>query len=286
MAPSVLGMRDRHNAVRQFVRERFGERGWLQDEITEALASVHRVEPSFAGSSATVGKAIELRIALDFIDRCATPQILRALAAEHVDRIVGLARYSIDNTFSDGAADDELLQECLWLALWWEVHHAMERQGVLLRRGNGMVDAVLAERALDSSHPNQDDLRALWSKYCDGPRLRLRALGAHASLSPWLLWGWAQADLVVGRTLIEIKAAAASRVSIDAWVDQIVRYVLVAERDRFAFDSVVLYLAREGAVLQWDPVELLSRLAGRAVRLTAVQDQFRALALAVVAARG
>jgi hypothetical protein len=76
------------------------------------------VDRGLAASSATVGKAIELRIAFDFIDRCATPQILRSLDAEHADGVVELASYCVENASRDDAAEDELLRECLWLALW------------------------------------------------------------------------------------------------------------------------------------------------------------------------
>jgi hypothetical protein len=55
-------------------------------------------------------------------------------------------------------------------------------------------------------------------------------------------------------------------VAIDEWTEQIVNYLLVADRDRFGFEEVVLYLAREGVVFRWPAVELLSKLSGRAGR--------------------
>jgi hypothetical protein len=61
----------------------------------------------------------------------------------------------------------------------------MERQGMVLGRGNSMVDWALTSVQVDSSGRNHDDLRALWSRYRDGPRSQLRALGAHATISPW-----------------------------------------------------------------------------------------------------
>jgi hypothetical protein len=89
--------------------------------------------------------------------------------------------------------------------------------------------------------------------------------------------GGADADLVVGRTLLEIKATLTPSKQLarkDFW--QLVGYPLLDYHDRFGIDAVALYLARFGRLYVWTVAEYMD-LFGCHVPIEELRERCAAL---------
>lgn len=90
----------------------------------------------------------------------------------------------------------------------------------------------------------------------------------------------ADADLITGGLLLDLKTQKArpSLALLDAF--QLVGYVLLDFEDEFELREVGIFNARYGYLTTWGLHEFLRELAGREVNLPAVRDEFRSLLLA------
>jgi hypothetical protein len=123
-----------------------------------------------------------------------------------------------------------------------------------------------------------DDLVALAAGFttAGGP-----LIGQAAVLNPTFAGsmsvGGADADLIVNRTLIEVKTTKQARPDRD-WIYQLVGYLLLDIEDRHGIERLAFYLGRVPALLDWDADELLATLAGSAVDRGELRDGFFAAA--------
>jgi hypothetical protein len=86
--------------------------------------------------------------------------------------------------------------------------------------------------------------------------------------------GGADADLVCGTNLVEIKAHKDSTVpGRDIW--QLACYALLDFDDRFGIDTVTLLSARQGTSVSWPLVGLLTELAGKPVDVAELRASLR-----------
>ncbi len=74
--------------------------------------------------------------------------------------------------------------------------------------------------------------------------------------------GGADADIILGSCLIDIKATVNPRITRD-WLYQLLGYVLLDYSDQHRLDGVGVYLARQGVLLKWPLHWLMSHLVGR-----------------------
>ncbi|MGE0346578.1 MAG: hypothetical protein AB7N73_12250 [Gemmatimonadales bacterium] len=129
-----------------------------------------------------------------------------------------------------------------------------------------------------------------------GALAKLRALagdpppGAALGIAgPPFVRHWADGDLLVGDTLIDVKTVlrATDLARVSRWVWQVLSYAwLDAGADRYRIRAVGLYLARHGILLRWETAELVSLLVGAHVDHDAVRGEFLALARIAAAADG
>lgn len=85
--------------------------------------------------------------------------------------------------------------------------------------------------------------------------------------------GGADADLIVDRTLIDLKTVTRGWFGrAELW--QLVGYVLADLDDTYGIERVGVYLARHGRLIDWDLPVLLERLAGSPVSLPALRADF------------
>lgn len=119
-------------------------------------------------------------------------------------------------------------------------------------------------------------LRALEPVLAEPTNLNPTFSGSH-------LVGGADADLIVGRTLLEVKTTKALRPDRD-WVYQLVGYVLLDDEDAFGIEQIGFLLGRVGGLLTWDFDELVETLAGRPVSRDELRAGFRVAAAEGVAA--
>jgi hypothetical protein len=146
---------------------------------------------------------------------------------------------------------------------------AIERNRVIARIANLKdVDAQLAlvpAAALD-------DVSAMSHRFSEVAR---NLLGQKAVVDPHFPfgssgWSVAEADLVVGSTLIEIKTSRTLPTGLP-FIYQLVGYLLADTNDAYQIAEVGWYLARYGALVTWPVTEFLDKLAGRAVDLASLR---------------
>ncbi|MBV5247032.1 hypothetical protein KUF57_26250 [Mycolicibacterium sp. PAM1] len=172
---------------------------------------------------------------------------------------------------SHGGASEELLRSCWSLALLVELVRGVEfKRSALFGIGE---KPILADLLGVMPAPAVADLQSLERAFRehlvplvlarDG---ELAAGPAFSSLLP------GDADLIKGRTLIEIKAMVhrrnrdgTPRYSVDArMLYQVLAYALLSQ-ERFSVDEVVIFNARYAHVYSWRLSSLLAELAGSSV---------------------
>ncbi|MEV1294883.1 hypothetical protein [Pseudonocardia sp. NPDC049635] len=106
--------------------------------------------------------------------------------------------------------------------------------------------------------------------------------------APVLVPHWAEADLLVGDTLVEVKtvvrADAPARVA--RWCWQLLGYAWLDPGRRWRIEQVGLYLARHGVTVRWALEQFETLLVGDPARVPAVRAQFQRLAERVAVGEG
>jgi hypothetical protein len=102
-------------------------------------------------------------------------------------------------------------------------------------------------------------------------------LGQHAIVDPHfpfgsIGWSVAEADLIVGSTLLEIKTSRNLPTGLPL-IYQLVGCLLADTDDEYQLTDVGWYLARFGTLVTWPVTEFLDKLAGRAVDLAALRGR-------------
>jgi hypothetical protein len=122
--------------------------------------------------------------------------------------------------------------------------------------------------------PVRDDLERLGRRFAERGYDQLAALGGPATAAPAFIEHWADGDLVVGDTLVDIKATVRPLPLDQAWLDQLLGYVLLDRGDWYGIRRVGVYLARQGQLVVWPLDELLAELAGEPVALQRLREEF------------
>jgi hypothetical protein len=111
---------------------------------------------------------------------------------------------------------------------------------------------------------------------CPDPAL----IGTPAVLNPTFAGsvelGGADADLILGRTLIDLKTTKKGKPG-RALYWQIVGYALADYTNEYDIDRVGFYFARYGSVVSWPLDDLLQRLAGKPVDIEETRAEFKKL---------
>lgn len=98
--------------------------------------------------------------------------------------------------------------------------------------------------------------------------------------SPLLVPHWAEADLLIDDTLVEVKTVARvdQPARIARWCWQLLGYAWLDVGDRWQIRRVALYLARHGITLEWPVPELETVLVGDPGQIEQTRAAFRRLA--------
>ncbi|WP_147460001.1 hypothetical protein [Actinokineospora cianjurensis] len=125
---------------------------------------------------------------------------------------------------------------------------------------------------------------------------RLRGLAGGSGQEHALGWAgpvfahhWADGDLVIGDTLLDVKTVIRTDDLERAcrWLWQLLGYAWLDVHDRWRIRAVGLYLARHGLVPTWPADEFAARLlGGRSVNQLQARDEFLAIATHVLTADG
>lgn len=133
-----------------------------------------------------------------------------------------------------------------------------------------------------------DDLARLAGQFTrrGAPRLLASAGDGSTVAGPVLVTGWADADLVVNGTLIDVKATVRTLPLRPGWVYQLLGYALLDARGALGIARVGVHLGRQGCTVSWPLDELASTLAdGAPPPWGLLREQFAALAREAVERR-
>jgi hypothetical protein len=174
-------------------------------------------------------------------------------------------------------AEQTLLADCYLLALYETMYRSGRTSAIadaLVRAGGPVGPTWLRGLVPD---PVRDDLQRLGRLFAEDGYDQLAALGGPATAAPAFIEHWADGDLVVGDTLVDVKATVRPLPLEQAWLDQLLGYVLLDRGDWYGIRRVGVYLARQGRLVVWPLEELLVELAGRPVALQRLREEFAGL---------
>jgi hypothetical protein len=252
-----------------------------------------------------VGLAAEMRIGLDLGDAPAYCDLLSFLTPAEYGALLEAAGFSPDASpvAATGTADPLLfdwrrvqqpisyndgqqaaLAACLAAAAMRNVRSAYSDRPAQARR------LSLAQFRSDiapsgSQHPERGsrrggDLNAfahLWEGYLAHGRRQLADAGSgRVILEPELGGGYAVADLVVGRCLVEVKAAYDPATAMNVWLNQVLAYALLDWSDALGMDTVAVYLGWQALLVSDSLTRVLAAAnTGRTPSLEDLRADFR-----------
>lgn len=268
----------------RFLDERLPNKAPVVKAWAETLVSTKRNDASVQPSARdSIGWALELRIGLDLAD---APPRLQELSYLPVDSCAALlATAGFEHTPvgvlpGSGTTDPVLrhwtrtrhpigldegqrasLAACLHLASFRQPMYRWGTKRTVDERRALFANAVMQEVGLDDNPEILDALHQCWAVYLDRGRQGLLSLGDKVIVAPEMANGYGVADLVIGRTLVDVKLAVEpSEEDVAAWLRQLLGYVLLDRFDTFRFDTVAVYCGWHGQVLRW-PLSALLRPA-------------------------
>ena len=170
--------------------------------------------------------------------------------------------------------EDELNRYCFVLAQFEEVARTGRADGM-----SAEGDCLDAESLIDLAKPHWiDDLTELSWRFYD--RFN-HLLGLPHVLNPRFdgsaAVGGADADMIVGGTLIEIKTTIRREIPSN-WIWQLLGYTLLDYSDLHHTNGVGLYMARQGLLIEWDLEEAIRELtSGESTNIGRLRAQFKEL---------
>ena len=91
--------------------------------------------------------------------------------------------------------------------------------------------------------------------------------------------GGADGDLILNRTLLEIKTVKRWDIESERALKQLLGYVLLDYSDHYKFNGIGIYMARQGVLFRWDLAAAIRSLSqGKVNNLNEIRSQFRKIA--------
>ena len=169
--------------------------------------------------------------------------------------------------------EDDINRYCIVLALMESVYRAGPKEGnPLVGHEFGDTNALLG---IAQSHW-LDDLRELsWKFYDNCIYLLYLSHVLNPNFDGSIDVGGADADLIVGDMLIDIKTS--KRPTIDLkWLRQLLGYMLLDYSDHHEISSIGLYMARQGILVSWSLEEVVKGLcADNTTSIKELREQFQ-----------
>jgi hypothetical protein len=178
----------------------------------------------------------------------------------------------------DRRVEQPLLEECWVLACYEELHRS-GRSPTLTSALGRLGPAATAEALLGlAPRAVRDDLWRLTTALADRGYDQLAALGGPVTVAPLFVQAWADGDLVLGRTLVEVKVTKQPLPLRDEWLNQLLGYVLLDHGDWYDLEQIAVFLGRQARLVAWPLAELLPALTGDPrVTLAELRAEFYAL---------
>ena len=253
-----------------------------------------------ATSSDVLGLGLELRIGLDLADRPAPwKRRLSYLPPDRCMAVINAAGFQhtrVGTLPPSGTSDPVLLHwartsqprtlddpeqwhalaACLDLASIENViHKHADDQTVDERRSWFLL-------ITDDDHYNIDDgqvreLGYAWNAYLQAGRAALSPLGALVAVAPEFGGGFGRGDLVLGRTLVDVKTSTTPDQKLDEWLTQLLGYVLLDRENRLALDTIAIYSGWQPTLLTYPIATLLNNASTSPTpTLAALREEFHA----------
>ncbi|QLQ39645.1 hypothetical protein [Micromonospora robiginosa] len=237
------------------------------------------------------GHVVELAMGLALCDQDPYPRLFRCLDHGLATRLLGMAGHQ-PVADAAGYAAGRRRDSAVHPAQLFTAAGRLAHVRILLNtfdRHHSDADAVANTRHVLEQYPHllhgapretyqtRRAFRIAWSSYHSGFHDALRSYGpATAQLS--LLDGHRHADLLLGRTVLEVKSG---RLDEDRYLDELIRqiltYALLAHHDGHPVTHVAVYATRYQRLLRYRLDELTHQLAGNPIDLTATAAELAAL---------
>ncbi len=274
----------------RFLDEWLPQRHSIEESwIRELATAPGDLTPSVPGRD-DLGWALELRIDLDLTDvpprtaelsylpnnRCSA--LLKATGYEHRSYGVPTANNTTDpllrhwirthHPIAIDTTDREVFVACLDLAGFRQPMHSWGVSRTVDERRSLFASMAKDGDTVGNDAVLPDLLAHSWSVYLDRGRRSLLELGSHVIAAPELACGYGVADLVIGRTLIDVKLAVEpTPKDVSMWLRQLLGYVLLDRHDTFRLDTVGVYCGWSGVLLTY-PLSALIAAASPGLRPT------------------
>lgn len=248
-------------------------------ERTLRQRASRRVAPA-SRSPHLVGSAIEIRLGLDLAQAlpyadlaaavCSTTghDALKALGYEltsHTGLGEELSTWRKAGSLpANDLGDDRDLQTAA-AKLCWQMAYIETVAFKLSKTSMNSSDALAAFWAL-CPHPEPPDesinvLLNLWRRYTTYAQATLAGFGEPLRIRPSFASRFAVGDLLIGRTLIEVKCEQRPEESLPRTLRQVLGCALAEPDDDIAVDHVGVYHAYEGSLVHWTLAQALQILA-------------------------
>lgn len=268
---SLIGQRD--SSVRLFLAERFPYTRLVVDHVKATLTGIATIRPTEPVPWPLLGHAVDYRLRGYF-----APVSFAGIPAMGAQQLWGPSAWEFQKKVGtdldtrarhlgsvgrrlDQNSEEWLARFCLALSLFETIFRSGKPP---LEIATLSPESVTAESLL--AIPPQvwvDDLRALSRTFYDH---HADILASPAILNPTFDGsndvGGADADLVLDGCLLEIKATINPQRPLSEWFYQLLGYVLLDYRDRYAIREVGIYFARQAAFVRWPLEELMRAMAG------------------------
>lgn len=250
----------KNSPLNTFLNQYLPLRHQFAQEWAWQLTAVPETAPIDPTIASTVGKAAEIRIGLDLADRLVHEKALRALHPNSCRFLLEACGFSRDPSLDDPATIDPLLQAWTRIDRPSEInarqraalnvcYEAASFEALTHRLGNISVSECREMHKRLGSRGNRDgenELSEIWRIYTQLGRTALTELGSPVIISPLLAPGFAEADLICGNTLIDIKAQQRPMNNIEVAFDQVLAYALTDRLNVYDIKAIGAYYARQG----------------------------------------
>jgi hypothetical protein len=285
----------------RFLDAALPDRGVITEEWDRQATNAPWSGVAVAGDRRGLGLAAEMRIGLDLAAVPGYRDLLSFLPPGEYEALLHGAGYSLAESelLADTGTVDPLLLEwtrssrpiglddgqlaalaaCCDAAQMHDLADPRNGYSVQLRR------SVFAHRRTDLGREGEASTTAdatvralahLWKGYLRHGRLQFGSLGERVILAPELAAGFGIADLVVGRTLVEIKTVLEPARRFGPWLNQLLGYVLLDWFNTFQIDHVAVYLGWQAKLMTTSIIELLAAASrGKTPLLASLRADFR-----------
>ncbi|MEU5872597.1 hypothetical protein AB0A73_13700 [Glycomyces sp. NPDC047369] len=282
-------------ASSRWLAQQFPHRAWLiadlQGRISRAPAAIGACAPE----PDRFGQAMERTLALDLCDAPPYLQLIKQLPAAGMRRLLATAGYAQATDTLDRPwrkTTDHIPGARLFTvgSLLPELDRAVHARRGSPDEAREVIQAVLRDRRAITAYATatraaRPAFAAFWASYISGFRNALRGYGpVTAALS--LLGGSRIADFRAGTTIVEYKTGHFDDAhQLDALVEQVLAYALLAPGSGHPVTAVAMYLARYHVLARYPLGMFLAHLAGQPIDVTGVGHRFTALVQAEQPAR-